>query len=224
MPQKPNSFNQKQQHEYIIAGLSLNAAFVSLQSAWANSFRRIPNLFNNHILLFAFSLSATSWISYALYSLLLFILVFNLDWSGVGGRGRQCAWCFILTKSVCWERAGCQFLFPLLCYAFSLPKLWRWRGGGRNPLASDSWDLGHVLDLDTNVGSFYGPSVVCFMCLPNTGRELASLSPSLSISYITMEAGCQRALGPQQLSPARSIKSPGSKRQQRNRKRKFILC
>lgn len=94
-----------------------------------------------------------------------------------------------------------------------------WGGrGARNPIASDSWDLVHVLNLDTNVGSFYGPSVVCFMCLPNTGREFASLSPSLSISYITMEAGCQRALGPLQLSPARS-KSQSSKRQQRSRNR-----
>lgn len=57
---------------------------------------------------------------------------------------------------------------------------------GRNPLANDSWDLGHVLNLDTNVGSFYSPSVICFMCLPNTGTGLASLSPpSISISYIT---------------------------------------
>lgn len=91
-------------------------------------------------------------------------------------------------------------LFFLLAKALEKRRGVGW--GARNPIASDSWDLGHVLNLDTNVGSFYGPSVVCFMCLPNTGREFVSLSPSLSISYITMEAGCQRALGPLQLSPA----------------------
>lgn len=31
----------------------------------------------------------------------------------------------------------------------------RGEGGARNPLANDSWDLGHVLNLDTNVGSFF---------------------------------------------------------------------
>lgn len=115
---------------------------------------------------------------------------------------------------------------PLLCCVILCPcqssgeekGCWVGGRGARNPIASDSWDLGHVLNLDTNVGSFYDPSVVCFMCLPNTGREFASLSPSLSISYITMEAGCQRALGPLQLSPARS-KSQSSKRQQRSRNR-----
>lgn len=93
-----------------------------------------------------------------------------------------------LTESACWERTGCQFPFSSVVLFFPSAKaLEKRRGGGeegRNPLANDSWDLGHVLNLDTNVGSFYSPSVICFMCLPNTGTGLASLSPTLHLHLI----------------------------------------
>lgn len=85
--------------------------------------------------------------------------------------------CLRLTKSACWERKGCQFPLSVVLFFFSAKALEKRRRGARNPLVNDSWDLGHVLNLDTNVGSFYGPSVICFMCLPNIGTVLASLSP-----------------------------------------------
>lgn len=89
---------------------------------------------------------------------------------------KNCTRCLRLTKSACLERTHCQFpLSYVVVFLFSAKALEKRRRGATNPLANDNWDLGHVLNLDTNVGCFYSPSVICFMCLPNIRTGLASL-------------------------------------------------
>lgn len=133
------------------------------------------------------------------------------------------------TNKVCMLGAYRLPVSPLLCCSI-LPLCQssgeEKKGGGRrgrNPLANDSWDLGHVLNLDTNVGSFYSPSVICFMCLPNIGTGLASLPPpSISISYITWRSWMSTRPGSPALSPAHSkshVARYGNGKQHEERKR-----
>lgn len=109
-----------------------------------------------------------------------------------------CTQCLRLTRFACWERTGCQFpLSSVVLLFFSAIALEKRSRGVRNPLVNDSWDLGHVLHLDTNVGSFHNPSIICFMRLPNIGTGLASPYLPLYPSRTSHAgAGCQRALGP----------------------------
>lgn len=102
----------------------------------------------------------------------------NLSYKKKNNTMHKCTQCLRLTRFACWEHTRCQFPLSSVVLLFFLRKLWRREVGGvRNPLANDSWALGHVLNLDTNVGSFYSPSIICFMRLPNIGTGLASLYP-----------------------------------------------
>lgn len=93
----------------------------------------------------------------------------------------------------------------LLCYSilFLCQNLWRGaRGGQEIPSAHNSWVLGYVLHLDTNVGSFYTALLQYVLCASQILEWDLHPSSALHPSRTShRKALCQRALGPLHFLP-----------------------